>query len=456
MRIARACLILTLVGLAPLAVADPRPGNNVTVVHEPPGDVPSIGPRHAPVTIEFFCNFGGERQSVTIYRNLIELAERHPRRLRIELHIVGNYFSEAAYEAFDQGGFRAFADAALGEGMRRRMQESDIAKWAKAAGIDVREVEAARKDGRHKPRIERAEALRTRRGMPNGRLAINGAPPTGTATNLDEFESLYDQHYAIARALLDDGVPLEDVFDRLVEQRERNMSRAVGLPGRIDDSPTLEAPPVEPPGLSLRVVDTAAFPPRGAYDARVVMTLFCGMQSKICRDMFRVLNDVHAVFPDEVRMSFAPLFDDDVHPDARLAHEAAVCAADQGMYWEYVDTVFRVFRPRALSVEHLEAHAEAIDLDAAAFHDCVTSRIHSKEVDAAAQEARDAGLVYTPSLVIGRRIYIGYHKRDDVTAIINYALRPGLLERARYLRRQILEVLSPLTVGDADPPEAPM
>jgi len=159
------------------------------------------------------------------------------------------------------------------------------------------------------------------------------------------------------------------------------------------------------------------------------------------------------VYPDDLRVVFVPLFDDDVHPAARLAHEAALCADDQGKFWAFTDKLFGKFRPNELDFDSLAKHADDIDLNVESLRECLDAQTHAAALDDSIQTVRDAGVLYTPSLVVGRRIYVGTRSRDEVLSLVADAMRPGLLERARDLRRQILEVLSPGGVDLSDPDE---
>jgi len=115
MVLVRALGLFALCGaLAAPAAAQPAPAKTskksrqiVTVLHRPPAEVPSLGSQTAPVTIEFFANFGDGTKSAQVDRLLTQLYERHPRRLRVLYRLVGsgkqsNMHLEAAQEAFDQ------------------------------------------------------------------------------------------------------------------------------------------------------------------------------------------------------------------------------------------------------------------------------------------------------------------------------------------------------------------
>ena len=78
----------------------------------------------------------------------------------------------------------------------------------------------------------------------------------------------------------------------------------------------------------------------------------------------------------------------------------------------------------------LERRAEGIGLDLETFVGCVRERRHRAEVaaDLAASEA--AGVVRTPAVVIGGRLYTGTKSYDDLRNLVNAELAPSWLDRA--------------------------
>src|SRR5690606_15164879 len=159
----------------------PAPRPQITrVVHQPPSTLPSIGPRHAPVTIEVYANLGDGSATGQVHRLLLELAERHPRRLRVVYRLVSageqsNPHLEVAQEAFVQGRFRTFVDEMYGTRFVSP-RTSELKEIAARAGLDTRKLEQALDDGRHAPVMAANHFHRKRhrvRRVPG--LLINGA-----------------------------------------------------------------------------------------------------------------------------------------------------------------------------------------------------------------------------------------------------------------------------------------
>src|SRR5436190_15801379 len=111
-RVLRRLLVLAIVTSA-TARADtlhPRP-NVMRVEHRPADRNPTLGPADAPVTAELFFT-PGQIDSNRAYRHLVDLQQRHPRRLRVIFRIVERTAQVvvpiAALEAYAQGKFAAF------------------------------------------------------------------------------------------------------------------------------------------------------------------------------------------------------------------------------------------------------------------------------------------------------------------------------------------------------------
>jgi len=87
--------------------------------------------------------------------------------------------------------------------------------------------------------------------------------------------------------------------------------------------------------------------------------------------------------------------------DAALA---AYCAADQGKYWEMLDSLFANNRDvedqGSFSDKRLTAMAESINLDMAAYQDCYNSGKYEDEVQQDFDDAVAAGISGTPFFVM--------------------------------------------------------
>ena len=90
--------------------------------------------------------------------------------------------------------------------------------------------------------------------------------------------------------------------------------------------------------------------------------------------------------------------------DSQKASQASYCAEDQGMYWEYHDTLYNFQEPQIdggwANSERLKAFASNLGLDMGLFESCLDSGKYSKRVQYNIQQARDHGVMGTPGFFI--------------------------------------------------------
>jgi len=88
-----------------------------------------------------------------------------------------------------------------------------------------------------------------------------------------------------------------------------------------------------------------------------------------------------------------------MHGQAMKASEAALCAGEQGKFWEMHDRLFA--NQNALALEALLKHAEALGLDLTQFKECLDSGKHAAQIKAAMAEGQKAGITGTPGFLLG-------------------------------------------------------
>jgi protein-disulfide isomerase len=90
-------------------------------------------------------------------------------------------------------------------------------------------------------------------------------------------------------------------------------------------------------------------------------------------------------------------------PESVRAAEATECAAEQGMFWEYHDTLFENWAGEnrgAFSDANLERFARNIDLNEEQFSQCMEERRYLPRVEADIDAARGADVRSTPTIFI--------------------------------------------------------
>ena len=91
------------------------------------------------------------------------------------------------------------------------------------------------------------------------------------------------------------------------------------------------------------------------------------------------------------------------HPDAHLASQASLAAAEQGKFWEYHDKLFE--NQQQLKREHLEKYAKELDLDMSKFKKALDSGEFKDEVDADVKLGEEVAVSGTPTMFLnGKRV----------------------------------------------------
>jgi len=88
-----------------------------------------------------------------------------------------------------------------------------------------------------------------------------------------------------------------------------------------------------------------------------------------------------------------------LHPQATKAAEAALCAGDQGKYWEMHARLFA--NQKRLQPQDLRTYAEELDLDTAAFNRCLEGNKYAARVRQDQKDGIAAGVRGTPTFFLG-------------------------------------------------------
>jgi protein-disulfide isomerase len=108
------------------------------------------------------------------------------------------------------------------------------------------------------------------------------------------------------------------------------------------------------------------------------------------------------------------------------AAEAALCAMDQGKFWDYHDTLLEMVYVgdyRASTVEGLKQVAAGLNLNAPAFAACLDGGKYTQRVNDEAAEAQQAGVTGTPTFFINGTMLVGAQPFESFQTIIEAALK---------------------------------
>jgi protein-disulfide isomerase len=259
------------------------------------------GPETAPITIvefsDFECPFCARMPPV-----LDELAKKYPDKVQIvfkhiplPIHPRSPLAHEAAVAAGDQGKFWEMHNLLFAN--QARLNGSDLGQYARDLKLDVARFQAALESHEFRPIVARDMA------------EANALGVTATPT-----------FFINGRRLL--GAQTLATLDATVEEI---------LTGRPPVSTTATVP--------LDSIDIVSASVRGNPSAPITIVEFSDLQCPFCSRANPVLDQVLKKYGDKVRLAFKhyPL---DIHPNAPLAHRAALAAGEQGKFWEMHDALF--------------------------------------------------------------------------------------------------------------------
>jgi predicted DsbA family dithiol-disulfide isomerase len=177
-----------------------------------------------------------------------------------------------------------------------------------------------------------------------------------------------------------------------------------------------------------RVSVTAIGPARGQSTAPVTIVEFGDFQCPYCKESEASLRTLMERYPRDVRVVFRNLPLTDIHPNAKIAAEAAVCADRQGKFWEMHDAMYD--DQSALNSDLLKNTANRLGLNADRFSACIADGSANQALDLDAKAAHDLGLGGTPYFFINGRPIDGDVPVEKFESIIQEELHGAPHDRS--------------------------
>jgi protein-disulfide isomerase len=180
-------------------------------------------------------------------------------------------------------------------------------------------------------------------------------------------------------------------------------------------------------GVDLSTIETGqsedGAPALGPADAPVTIVEYADYQCPHCRNFsVNTLPEVvkNYVVPGKVRYVYknATVLGE----ESQWAAMAALCAADQGHFWEYDELLFNRQQGEnqgTFSRDNLKQFAADLGLDTATFNECLDSNKYASKVADQTQEARSRGVKGTPSFFVNDEFVEGAVPYDQLKEIID-------------------------------------
>ncbi|MFQ5526642.1 MAG: DsbA family protein [Thermoanaerobaculia bacterium] len=162
-------------------------------------------------------------------------------------------------------------------------------------------------------------------------------------------------------------------------------------------------------------------PAKGPESAPVTIVEFSDFQCPFCSRVIPTLNQVTEKYGDRVRLVFRQFPLHSIHPQAQKAAEAALCADEQGKFWEMHDAMFA--DQSKLQVADLKSTAAGLGVDGTSFDECLDTGRHADRVNQDLQAGVEAGVTGTPAMFINGRFLSGAQPFDAIAKVIDDELR---------------------------------
>jgi protein-disulfide isomerase len=223
-----------------------------------------------------------------------------------------------------------------------------------------------------------------------------------------------DAFYAQLQVQRPQGLPGKDAIAGQIrthlqgqKQQEARAAYVEGLRAKYKAETFLTEP---------RLEVAADGPAKGPATAPVTIVEFSDFECPYCARVVPTLDQVKEKYGDQVRIVFRQ-FPLDMHPNAAKAAEAALCANEQGKFWEMHDAMFA--DQKKLAVADLKTTAGTLGLDAAAFGSCLDSGKHAAKVKEDMKAGVLAGVSGTPALFVNGRFLNGAVPFEAIAEVVD-------------------------------------
>ena len=170
------------------------------------------------------------------------------------------------------------------------------------------------------------------------------------------------------------------------------------------NSPVLDVAAVEPQ-LVRHDIPSKGFYSIGPEDAPITIIEFSDYQCPYCRRWHdEVYEPLLAAYPGKIKFVYRNLPLISSHPDAQDAAEAAMCAGEQNVYWQYHD---KLFSSDVLGSGAYTQYAQELNLNMTSFDACMKDHKYLAAIQADSDFALNLGVQATPTFYINGLEIVG-------------------------------------------------
>ena len=205
---------------------------------------------------------------------------------------------------------------------------------------------------------------------------------------------------AMAASTKEEVIALQDEVKALKEGQAAMQKDLADIKKLLESGAKPQA--AAPKKFEPKDVSVAGAPFLGDADAKVTLIEYSDYQCPFCsRHHVNTMPELIKNYVDTGKVKFVmrefPLTS--LHPRAVAASLAALCAGDQGKYWEMQDVLFK--NQRQMDDEQIKSYSESIGLNVDTFVACMDEGKYNDQVNSDLAEGRGLGISGTPSFAIG-------------------------------------------------------
>ena len=274
---------------------------------------------------------------------------------------------EAALAAGKQGKFWEMHDAVFASQVAPRRE--DLIHYAGELGLDMDQFVTDLESGRYLQVIARDRAE-------GERLGVKGTPT----------------FFINGRRLV--GAQPYSVFKKVIEDELRRLK--VEALGPVEDR-------------------SAGAAVSGPAEASATLAVFADFASPLSAKAAAMSHALRSIYSGHLRVLFKS-FPLEFHQEAKLAHEAALAAGEQGKFWDMHDLLFQ--NQGRLGGEDLTLHAEHLGLDIATFQAALNSRRYQEVVRQDMLDGVNRDVRGVPTFFVNGRRLDGLPSLETLNAVI--------------------------------------
>jgi protein-disulfide isomerase len=182
----------------------------------------------------------------------------------------------------------------------------------------------------------------------------------------------------------------------------------------------VEAPVTDEPPFIRYDIPSDGFPAIGPANAPITIVEFSDYQCPYCRRWHeQVYEPLLAAYPGKIRLVYRHLPLTSIHPDAFPAAEAAMCAGEQDVFWQYHE---KLFSSDSLGKTVYLQYARELNLNMIAFEACLTDGKFKSAIQADTDFAVNLGVRSTPTFFVNGLAIVGAQPLSVFQQVIDQEL----------------------------------